>query len=49
MADFKLGDNHSKHVEDMANILELNFGSSDSKCLGQHVALLEHIVASLIR
>jgi cytochrome P450 len=29
----------------MTDILELNFGSGGSKCLGQHVALLEHIVA----
>jgi cytochrome P450 len=45
MADHKLDDSHSKHVEDMTDILELNFGSGGSKCLGQHVALLEHIVA----
>jgi cytochrome P450 len=45
MANHELDNSRSKHVGDMTDILELNFGSGGSKCLGRHVALLEHIVA----
>ncbi|KAG9765680.1 cytochrome P450, partial [Aureobasidium melanogenum] len=41
MTSRRLGDTQSESLANMTNVLELNFGSGISKCLGQKVALLE--------